>query len=80
VRAFADALRAEEADSGIRVTTIYPGRTDTEMQQAIIAGEGGQYSPGNYLRPDSVAKAVLAAVSAEPEAHITELTIRPLPR
>jgi NADP-dependent 3-hydroxy acid dehydrogenase YdfG len=77
VRAFADALRAEEEANGVRVTSIFPGRTDTEMQQAIIVGEGKDYAPGDYLRADSVAKAVLAAVLAGPDAHLTELTIRP---
>lgn len=76
-RAFADALRAEEAANGVRVTSIFPGRTDTEMQRAIIAHEGKDYSPENYLRPDSVAEAVLTAVLAGPDAHLTELTIRP---
>ncbi|MEC3981539.1 SDR family oxidoreductase [Amycolatopsis sp. H20-H5] len=74
-RAFADALRAEEP--ALRVTSIYPGRTDTEMQQSIIAAEGGDYDPARFLRPDSVAMAVLAAVSASPEAHLTDLILRP---
>jgi NADP-dependent 3-hydroxy acid dehydrogenase YdfG len=77
LRAFADVLRAEEESNGIRVTSVFPGRTDTEMQQAIIAGEGKTYTPENYLRPDSVATAVLSAVSATPDAHLTELILRP---
>ncbi|MFO7192183.1 SDR family oxidoreductase [Thermocrispum sp.] len=75
LRAFADALRAEEP--GLRVTSIYPGRTDTPMQQAIVAGEGRPYRPEEFLRPESVAAAVQAAVSATPEAHVTEVIIRP---
>ncbi|WP_020669156.1 SDR family oxidoreductase [Amycolatopsis nigrescens] len=75
LRAFADVLRAEEPS--IRVTSVFPGRTDTEMQQAVVRGEGKEYTPDQYLRPDSVAMAVLAAVSASPEAHLTELVLRP---
>ncbi|MER7863934.1 SDR family oxidoreductase [Amycolatopsis japonica] len=75
VRAFADSLREEE--SALRVTSIYPGRTDTEMQQAIIADEGRAYEPERFLRPESVAAAVLAAVSATGDAHPTEVTLRP---
>lgn len=75
VRAFADALREEESD--LRVTSVYPGRTDTEMQQAIIADEGRPYDPSHFLRPDSVATAVVTAISATPEAHLTELILRP---
>ncbi len=75
VRAFADSLRDEE--SALRVTSIYPGRTDTEMQQAIIAGEGRSYEPERFLRPESVAAAVLAAVTATRDAHPTEVILRP---
>ncbi|WP_158879560.1 SDR family oxidoreductase [Amycolatopsis anabasis] len=79
LRAFADVLRAEEEPHGVRVTSVFPGRTDTEMQRDIIAGEGKDYAPEQYLRPDSVATAVLAAVSATPDAHLTELVLRPRP-
>lgn len=76
-RAFADALRAEEGPNGIRVTSVYPGRTDTEMQRSIVAGEGREYDPSRLLRPDSVATAVVSAVSATSDAHPTEVILRP---
>ncbi|PRX47656.1 NADP-dependent 3-hydroxy acid dehydrogenase YdfG [Prauserella shujinwangii] len=79
LRAFADVLRQEEEPHGVRVTSVYPGRTDTEMQQDVVASEGGEYTPERYLRPESVAGAVLAAVSATPDAHLTEVTVRPRP-
>ncbi|MDA0637077.1 SDR family oxidoreductase [Nonomuraea sp. MCN248] len=75
LRAFADALRQEEPE--LRVTTIYPGRIDTDMQRSVREQEGGDYQPERYLTPESVARAVLAAVTAGPDAHLTELTIRP---
>lgn len=77
LRALGDSLRAEEAGSGLRVTSVHPGRTATPMQRAIAENEGRDYHPEDYLRPESVAAAVLAAVSATPDAHITEITIRP---
>lgn len=79
-RAFADALRAEEEATGLRVTSVYPGRTDTEMQQAIAANEGVEYDPSRFLRPESVADAVAGAVTAGPDAHPTEVVLRPRPR
>ncbi|MBG0828434.1 SDR family oxidoreductase [Planomonospora sp. ID67723] len=75
LRAFADVLRLEEP--GLRVTTVYPGRVDTDMQRGVRAQENGDYQPEKYLRPDSVARAVLAAVTASPDAHVTEITLRP---
>lgn len=77
LRAFADALRAEELDHGVRVTSVHPGRVDTDMQRGVVAHEGGEYNPEAYLRPESVAGAVLLAVRAPADAALTELVLRP---
>lgn len=77
LRALADALRAEEASNGVRVSTVYPGRTATEMQRRVRAAEGGEYDPDDYLSAQAVATVVLAALDAPQGAEITELTIRP---
>ena len=76
-RAFADVLRAEEEPNGLRVTSVFPGRTDTDMQRSVIAAEGKEYTPEAYLRPESVAAAVAGAVTATPDAHQTEVVVRP---
>ena len=39
LRGFADSLRADEP--ALRVTTVYPGRIDTDMQRDLVAYEGG---------------------------------------
>lgn len=78
LRALADALRAEEPD--LRVTSVHPGRVDTDMQRAVVAHEGGDYDGSRFLTADSVAAAVLAAVLAGPDAHLTELVLRPTGR
>jgi NADP-dependent 3-hydroxy acid dehydrogenase YdfG len=75
LRAFADALRAEEPS--LRVVSVHPGRVDTDMQRAVVAHEGGTYDAASYLRPESVAAALLAAVTAGPDAHVTEVVVRP---
>ncbi|GIH48088.1 SDR family oxidoreductase [Microbispora rosea] len=77
LRAYADVLREEENAHGVRVTTIFPGRVDTDMQRDVRAQEEGPYEPGKYLEAESVARAVLAAVTATPDAHVTEITVRP---
>ncbi|MGH3585508.1 MAG: SDR family oxidoreductase, partial [Pseudonocardia sp.] len=77
LRAFADALRAEESANGVRVTSVHPGRVDTEMQRGVVAQEGGAYHADTYLRPESVAGAVLLAVTAPDDAALTELVLRP---
>ncbi len=80
LRAFADALRQEEESRGLRVTTVYPGRVGTDMQRVVREAEGGPYEAAKYLRPESVARAVVAAVTATDDAHVTEITIRPSAR
>jgi len=77
LRAFADALREEESPRGVRVTSVHPGRVDTDMQRDVIAHEGGEYAPDSYLRAESVAGAVLLAVTAPADAELTELVLRP---
>jgi NADP-dependent 3-hydroxy acid dehydrogenase YdfG len=79
LRAYADVLRAEEESSGVRVTTVFPGRTATDLQRRVRAAEGGQYRPADYLRPESVADAVRFAVTAPADAQVPELVIRPRP-
>jgi NADP-dependent 3-hydroxy acid dehydrogenase YdfG len=75
MRAFADSLRDDEPD--LRVTTIYPGRTDTAMQRELVAFEGGRYDPANFLRPETVATAVANAVATPPDGHVHEVVLRP---
>lgn len=77
LRAFADVLRAEESNNGVRVTSIFPGRIATDMQREVRASEGGEYEPQRYLRPESVADTVLSTVHAGRDAHLTEIVLRP---
>lgn len=78
LRAFGDALRAEEPS--LRVTSIHPGRIDTDMQREIVAGEGGDYDPSSFLKATTVARAVRTAVETSADAHPTEIVLRPTGR
>lgn len=73
--AFAEALRAEEP--ALRVTSVFPGRIDTEMQQGIFAAEGREYATDCLLRPETVARAVVQAIETPGDAHPTEIVLRP---
>lgn len=76
LRAYADVLRGEEEQHGLRVTSVHPGRTATDMQRGVREFEGGEFEPENYLRPESVAEVVRAAVTASADAHVHEIVIR----
>ncbi|WP_086818654.1 SDR family oxidoreductase [Allokutzneria sp. NRRL B-24872] len=75
LRAFADGLRGEEPS--LRVTSVHPGRTATDMQRGVREAEGGAYEPDKYLQPQSVAGAVFMAITAPRDAHLTDLVVRP---
>ena len=75
LRAFADSLRADEPL--LRVTSIHPGRVDTEMQRDLVAYEGADYDPARFLTPETVAGVVAQVVDTPPDAHTHEVIIRP---
>jgi NADP-dependent 3-hydroxy acid dehydrogenase YdfG len=75
LRGFADALRTDEP--GLRVTSIHPGRIATPMQEDLIAYEGREYRPEQFLSPETVAAVVAQAVAAPPDAHVHEVIVRP---
>ena len=78
LKAFTDTLRAEVNPSGVRVLSVYPGRTATPMQESIFAAEGRNYDPSRLLQPEDVAEMVLAALCLPRTAEVTDLHIRPL--
>jgi NADP-dependent 3-hydroxy acid dehydrogenase YdfG len=78
MRAFADTLRQEVNDRGVRVTVVHPGRTATPRQASIHEFEGRDYNPEQLMQPKDVADAVLAVVTLPGTAEITEVVMRPM--
>lgn len=77
LRAFTDALREEERGR-VRVSSVHPGRVDTDMQVALQESRGNtDYDGSLYVRPESVAAAVRFAVDTTEESIIEEITVRP---
>jgi len=61
----------------VRVTSIYPGRTATPMQERVHQQEGRDYDPERFITADSVATTILTALDLPDDAALTDLTIRP---
>ncbi len=78
LRAVADALRAEEQASGVRVTTVFPSRTATPMQEKVHEQEGGVYDAARWIRPETVVDTILHVIDLPRDATIPDVTIRPL--
>jgi short-subunit dehydrogenase len=77
LRALADALRAEEHGHGVRVSTVYPGRTATPMQQKVHTQEGRAYDAADWIDPGTVVDAILHVLDLPDDATVTDLTLRP---
>lgn len=77
LRALADSLRAEEAGNGVRVTTVFPSRTATPMQERVHEQEGRTYDASRWIRPATVVESILHVLDLPPDATIPELVIRP---
>src|SRR5262249_24806694 len=59
LRALADSLRQEVNDKGVRVSSVFLGRTATARQESIFALEGRTYRPELLIQPIDVANLVL---------------------
>jgi short-subunit dehydrogenase len=77
LRGFADALRQEEAEHGVRVSSVYPGRTATRMQEQVHAQEGKEYDASAWIRPETVADAIVRIIDLGRDATMPDVTIRP---
>jgi NADP-dependent 3-hydroxy acid dehydrogenase YdfG len=75
LRSFAESLRQDEP--AVRVTTVFPGRTDTDMQHELVAFEGGEYDAAKFLRPETVAGVVASAVATPADGDVHEIVLRP---
>ncbi|CAL9443655.1 SDR family oxidoreductase [Streptomyces sp. ICN988] len=77
LKALADALRQEEHGNGVRVTSVYPGRTASPMQAKVHQQEGKEYDPAKWIDPESVATTILMALDLPRDAEVNDLTVRP---
>jgi NADP-dependent 3-hydroxy acid dehydrogenase YdfG len=80
LRALADALREEERPNGVRVSSVHPGRTDSDMQRALTEKLGEDYDTDYFLAPEDVAAAVRLVVELPARGTVETLSVRPTRR
>jgi NADP-dependent 3-hydroxy acid dehydrogenase YdfG len=74
--AFADALRMEVAEEGIRVSVIEPGVVETPLIHVHEAAS--EILPGiTPLSPDDIARAVRYVLEQPPSVNVFEVVLRP---
>lgn len=69
LKGLADVLRKEARPHGVRVTAVYPGGVDTTFRPARRP---------DYTSPDSVAEAIVGALTLPPDLVVHDLTFRPM--
>jgi len=78
-RAITEGLRLE-SDPSIKVTTIYPGVTETELLDSVTDPAARDLSRAVWdkiaMSPDAVAAAISYAIS-QPEVDVNEIVVRP---
>jgi len=77
-KALADSLREEVHGDGVRVISVFPGRTATPMQAQVREMEGRAYDPEACLRAEDVASVVLHALTMPESAEVKDISIRPM--
>ncbi len=78
LKAVTDSLREEVNGRGLRVLSLYLGRTATPMQAAVHKMEKRNYRPERYLQPEDVAAMVLCALQLPRSAEVTDISMRPM--
>ena len=78
LKAIADSLRQEVNADGVRVLSVYPGRTATPRQAMIFQMEGRRYEPQLLMQPEDVATMVAHALCLPRTAEVTDISMRPM--
>lgn len=78
LKAVADSVRAEVNADGVRVLSVYLGRTATPMQEMVHALEGKAYHPERLIQPEDVAAVVVHTLGLPYTVEVTDITLRPL--
>ncbi|MDK6302326.1 SDR family oxidoreductase [Corynebacterium sp. UMB9976] len=78
LKAITDALREEERGR-VRVSSVHPGKVDSDMQRELQAQAGNDsYDPGVYVRAEDIAAAVRLAAEMGPAACLETVSVRPV--
>lgn len=78
MKAIADSLRDEVNADGVRVMSIFLGRTASERQRAIFVAEQRPYRPELLVQPCDIAQLLVFSLQLPRTCEITDLVLRPM--
>lgn len=76
LKAIADSLREELNPKGVRVLSVYLGRTATPMQETRFRQEGKTYHPELLMQAEDIATMVIHALCLPRTAEVTDISMR----
>ncbi len=74
VRGISHSIFQELREHGIKVTTIYPGSTNTNFFDSIELANAND----NMMRPQDVASSIVQSVQTFANYHVVDVEVRPL--
>lgn len=77
LRSLADSLREEVNELGVRVISIYAGRTAGAIQELFFQLENRPYQPERLMQLENIADIVCHALSQPRTAELTDIYTRP---
>jgi NADP-dependent 3-hydroxy acid dehydrogenase YdfG len=78
LRSIAESIRDHVNPYGIRVLSIFPGRTATAMQELVHRFEGRSYAAAELVQASDVAELIVGALTLSRTAEVTEVMVRPM--
>ena len=78
LRSIAGSIRDHVNPYGIRVVSVFPGRTATAMQEAVHRFEGRSYAAAELVQAGDVAELIVSALALPRTAEVTDVVVRPM--
>jgi short-subunit dehydrogenase len=80
LHSLAGSIRRQLNPCGIRVLSIFPSRTATKMQEAVLRFEGRRFEASEYIQPEDIAELIVCALELPRTAEVTDIVVRPMKR
>jgi short-subunit dehydrogenase len=78
LRALADGLRDEVNVAGVRVLSIFSGRTRTPMQRTVMEWEKRPWKPDRLLQPEDIAELIVDCLCLPRTGEVIDIMLRPM--
>jgi NADP-dependent 3-hydroxy acid dehydrogenase YdfG len=78
LRSITGSIRDHVNPYGIRVISVFPGRTATRMQEAVHRFEGRRYEAAELVQANDVAELIVDALALPRTAEVTDIIVRPM--